>query len=290
MLEIKPLSYFIAAYEEKSISAAAIRCFISQPSISHAIKTLELKLDQPLFTRSKLGITPTAHGKKLYQDAKQLIKHANDIELSFHDAPNIPINIFFQGDIGLQDLSSVIQQITHSGTSVQLNRVSELSQSDIAFVDQEQVGKRFGSIPLFKEGFSALMPSDHPLSKTLTLGLSDLQNEYIIARPYCSRGHDFSQLLKQHKIELNIEAQADNDLQVIELVSLGFGLAILPSRRLNQLPDGVIEKPIRLEFNREVVLAYRSSRKDIKQLLDTVNWQWALHNITSIKKPAKAGF
>ena len=40
MLELKQLSYFIAAYEERSITLAASRCFITQPSITHAIKSL----------------------------------------------------------------------------------------------------------------------------------------------------------------------------------------------------------------------------------------------------------
>ncbi|MFT6988551.1 MAG: DNA-binding transcriptional LysR family regulator, partial [Paraglaciecola sp.] len=75
MLEIKPLIYFVAAFEEKNISRAAVRCFIAQPSISHAIKSLENKLKYPLFNRSKKGLTATSHGVRFYKEAKQLIEH-----------------------------------------------------------------------------------------------------------------------------------------------------------------------------------------------------------------------
>jgi len=280
MLEIKPLSYFIAAYEEKSISAAAIRCFIAQPSISHAIKTLEQKLNQTLFIRGKSGLTPTPYGTKLYRDAKALIIHASDIERSFQAPSDISINVFFQGDIGLQDLNPIIQQIKQAAP-VTLHRVSEMNQSDIAFIDHDQIGKRFESIGLFKEGFSILMLNEHPLAKKSEIELTDILNDPFIERPYCSRREDFLKILKEHKMELHMETQADNDLQAMELVALGFGIAALPSRRLSKLPEGIIAKPIKLEFHREVVLAYRSSRKDIKQILDNVNWQWALHQFSA---------
>lgn len=278
MLEIKPLSYFIAAYEEKSISAAAIRCFIAQPSISHAIKNLEQKLNQTLFIRGKSGLTPTPCGIKLYKHAKSLITHANQIERSFINTPDISVNVFFQGDIGLQDLSPIIQQIKQS-SPVTLHRVSELNQSDIAFIDHDQIGKRFESVSLFQEGFSVLMLNGHPLAKKTEIELTDILNDPFIERPYCSRREDFLKILKQNKMELHMETQADNDLQAMELVALGFGLAALPSRRLSKLPDGIIAKPIKLDFHREVVLAYRNSRKDIKQMLDSLNWQWALHHL-----------
>jgi DNA-binding transcriptional LysR family regulator len=277
MLEIKPLSYFIAAYEEKSISAAAARCFIAQPSISHAIKNLEHKLKQNLFIRSKSGLTPTPYGVKLYKNAKSLIDHANNIEHDFINTPSIAINIFFQGDIGLQDLNPIIKQLTQS-TPVSLHRVSEMNQSDIAFIDHDQIGKRFESIHLFHEGFSVLMRAEHPLAKKSELELNDIQNQTFIERPYCSRRNDFLSMLKQHKLDLNMEAKADNDLQVIELVALGFGLAALPSRRLSHIPDGIVAKPINLAFQREVILAHRSSRNDITQLLNTISWEWVRNN------------
>lgn len=42
--DLRALGYFVAAYEEKSVTAAARRCFIAQPSISAAIRNLESAL------------------------------------------------------------------------------------------------------------------------------------------------------------------------------------------------------------------------------------------------------
>lgn len=270
MLEIKPLTYFIAAYEENSISAAAKRCFIAQPSISHAIKALEDKLNKTLFIRSKTGLAPTSHGTKLYEHAKHLIEHAKTIENELINTPKININLFFQGDVALAPLQPMINQLKHI-PHVQLHRVSQINQSDIAFIDAEQVGKRFESFPLFREGFTLLLNEQHPLNKKSIISLDDIASDHFIERPYCSLRTEFLNLLKRKKIELNIASQAENDLQVIDLISQGFGISALPNHRANNLPKSVIAKEVDLDFSREVVMAIRASRKDLKELSYSLN-------------------
>lgn len=283
MLEIKPLSYFIAAYEEKSISAAATRCFIAQPSISHAIKSLEDKLKQPLFTRSKAGVMPTQYGDRLYVQAKALIEHSEKIEQQFNGKPDMHINVYFQGDVGLSVLTPIFQAIQQTGL-VSMQRVAQLNQSDVALIDREQAGKRFGVRHLYNEAFSVLMPDLHPLASKKNLQLQDLQNQPFIERPYCSQRKEFSALLKVNHIELAMTAQADNDIQVMELVALGFGLAGIPSQRIYALPKQVIATPIALDFKREVVLAHRTSRKDVESLLANLNWDWIHQQMGAIQK------
>ena len=59
-MNVNQLKYFQAVCEEKSVTRAAERLHISQPSISNAIKCLEEELDVPLFVRDhkKLTIHP----------------------------------------------------------------------------------------------------------------------------------------------------------------------------------------------------------------------------------------
>lgn len=281
MLEIKPLIYFVAAFEEKSISKAAVRCFIAQPSISHAIKSLENKLKYPLFNRSKKGLSPTSHGVRFYKQAKTLIEHMQSIEQAFIDAPEMHINVYFQGDVSLRTTQPVIEQITAAGLVV-WHRVTELNQSDVAFIDYERVSKNFECIKLYQEGFSILMAEQHALASKKNLSLYDIAQSDLIQRPYCSRSESFQKILKELDISLSTTAQADNDLQVIELVALGFGLAAMPSKRIYPLPEGVIAKPIRDDFKREIVLAYRASRLDIKQRIEAINWDWIHEQLTVI--------
>jgi DNA-binding transcriptional LysR family regulator len=50
-MDIRELRYFAAVFRERNLTAAAKRCFISQPSISAAITNLEAELGTALFIR-----------------------------------------------------------------------------------------------------------------------------------------------------------------------------------------------------------------------------------------------
>ena len=76
-MDIRSLRYFKAVYEERSLSAAAKRCFVAQPSISAAIAQLEDALKVSLFTRHSKGVTATDNAKDLYPHACKVI---NDLQ------------------------------------------------------------------------------------------------------------------------------------------------------------------------------------------------------------------
>ena len=72
LFDLRSLGYFVAAYEERSVTAASRRCFVAQPSISMAIKGLEDALETTLFERSRQGLAPTPAAHRLYPRACSL--------------------------------------------------------------------------------------------------------------------------------------------------------------------------------------------------------------------------
>ncbi len=54
-MELRAIKYFLQVYEQGSVSGAAKRCFVSQPSITTAIQSLETSLNAPLFVRHARG-------------------------------------------------------------------------------------------------------------------------------------------------------------------------------------------------------------------------------------------
>lgn len=280
MLDIKSLKYFIAAYEERSISAAALRCFIAQPSISHAIKNLEGRLETSLFQRSRTGLVPTSSAHHLYEKAQNLLQYSMDIENHFKHTNTTHVNIYFQGDVPVSQLKPLIDTLK-SNHGYQLVWVSKLNQADIAIQDKEFIGKRFTEFPLFNESFKVIAPANHILANKTKIALSDIHNLEFIERPYCSQRKQFQDLLTRQKVNIKMSAQADNDLQVLELVELGFGLAAMPSKRLTNLPQSMKAIEVDIQHQREVVLAVRTSRQELIKDTSQLNWQWLLQKIST---------
>ena len=76
-MDIRELRYFAAVFQERNLTAAAKRCFISQPSISTAITSLEAELGTMLFIRHKKGVAPTASAEQFYGYARRIIDDAD---------------------------------------------------------------------------------------------------------------------------------------------------------------------------------------------------------------------
>jgi DNA-binding transcriptional LysR family regulator len=66
-MDLKQIQYFIALFEDGSVTRAAKRLHIVQPALSMQIARLEEALNQKLFERGAHGMSPTAAGRQMYR-------------------------------------------------------------------------------------------------------------------------------------------------------------------------------------------------------------------------------
>ncbi len=66
-MEIRQMHYFVALYEERSVTRAARRLNVVQPAVSMQLSKLEEEFGQPLFRRLPKGMTPTHAGDQAYR-------------------------------------------------------------------------------------------------------------------------------------------------------------------------------------------------------------------------------
>ena len=75
-MDLRLLRYFVAVAEERHFGRAAARLHMTQPPLSRAIKQLEADLGTVLLRRSATGVTLTAAGAALYDEARTLLEQA----------------------------------------------------------------------------------------------------------------------------------------------------------------------------------------------------------------------
>jgi len=80
--DLTQLRTFVAVAESGSVSAGAERVFLSQSSVSEQLKRLEERAGQPLFVRSKQGVSATPAGSRLLEHARRIIAMS---EAAFED-------------------------------------------------------------------------------------------------------------------------------------------------------------------------------------------------------------
>lgn len=72
-MDLRQLEYFMAIAHEGSISGAARKIRVAQPTLSQQLRNLEEELGEPLLQRKPRGVEPTAAGMILLEHAKLLI-------------------------------------------------------------------------------------------------------------------------------------------------------------------------------------------------------------------------
>ncbi len=86
-MDLKQIQYFIALFEDGSVTRAAKRLNIVQPALSMQIAKLEAEVGRPLFERGPHGMTPTDAARlmyRLYTPIMRDIEHAR-VQLSRQD-------------------------------------------------------------------------------------------------------------------------------------------------------------------------------------------------------------
>ena len=73
-MTFQQLRYLMEVYRTGSVSQAAEKLFVSRPSVSIGINSLEEELGYPIFFRTAQGLTPTRQGKQFLEYAAKIIE------------------------------------------------------------------------------------------------------------------------------------------------------------------------------------------------------------------------
>ena len=87
-MNLREMNYVVAIYEEQSISKAAERLYISQPSLSKFLINLERELNVQLFDRTTNPLTPTEYGRAYIETARSMLNLNSDMLRRMEDIRN----------------------------------------------------------------------------------------------------------------------------------------------------------------------------------------------------------
>lgn len=269
-MDLRALRYFVATVEAGSITAAAEKCFIAQPSITAAIQKLEEELETKLLIRQKRGVQVTNAGAEFYSQAKSLLQHAASIENRFkRHAERRVLRIAVSHSISFSYLESLLARLkTHvPHLQVKLTRGDEPFNEaiDLRLTMDQRIEADEEFIPCWKDRYCLVIPDQHPLAYEKQLTVSDLNGLPLIQRTFCDRNQEMAAFLGQRDIQIEFVAEVDNEEWALSLVSSGLGGAIVPlpmnfvpTGRFTVRPLGEVEGLH--DFERSVGVAIRFNR------------------------------
>lgn len=195
-MTLQQIKYILTIAETNSITEAARRLFISQPSLSNALQDIEKQLQAPIFIRRRNGVILTQFGQQFIGYARAVQQQMNLLEDNFIN--NRPSNIRFSVSTQHYTFTAnafveMVQQfgeerfefILNETQTYQIlkdvkNRFSDLgvlylSQSNEAVLRKEIEQRQLQFIPLFTTKPHVFLRKNHPLSTKSIVTLDDLK-------------------------------------------------------------------------------------------------------------------
>ncbi|WP_397472307.1 LysR family transcriptional regulator [Rheinheimera sp.] len=276
-MDIRQLNYFVAVYEQGSVSAAARYCCVAQPSLSAALRQLEQELGVTLFLRLPKGVLPTEDGEKLYGHAGRLLGQLQSLKASFREpVARVKFRLGLIRALGVERMSQLLREFSNSVAGLELHLVEPEEPCDARIITPHQLKAGEAFQPIWRDSYLLAMPPGTALSLQQQIQLTDFEQLPLIKRTPC----DAWNILYPELVRLGIKPDIRADIQTIEyalgLVSAGVGCALVPNfDSLLQRQDITLSTITSLNLQREIGLAYPKNQDSVsltilRQLCKTV--------------------
>ena len=196
-MTLMQLKYAITVAGESSLNEAAKKLFISQPSLSTAIKALETEIGIEVFKRSKTGVTLTPEGAEFIGYARQVVEQFELLDAKYIEKTSVKkrfsvslqhytfaVNAFVQmvKQFGMDEYEFAIHETkTHEVIEDVKNFKSEIGILYLNDFNRKVLTKMFAEYgleyhELFKCDVYVYMWKDHPLAKKEIIKMEELMD------------------------------------------------------------------------------------------------------------------
>jgi LysR family hydrogen peroxide-inducible transcriptional activator len=281
-MTLNELRYVLAVARERHFGHAAEACFVSQPTLSVAIRKIEDELGVVLFERgggSEVGVTQA--GVRVSEMAARIFEQVDEIRqvaASTRDPLNGTLRLGAIYTVAPYLLPELITELHRLAPLMPLllaeNYTRALTEQlkkgelDAIIVATPVNDHGLVSLPLYEEPFLVALPAEHPWQGRAALDNRDLEEESLLL---LGSGHCFRDQVLRTCPALNRSAQdglpktlEGGSLETIRhMVASGMGVTVLPcsATRLHSAADSLVTyRPFSAPApSRNVLLVWRKS-------------------------------
>lgn len=256
-LVFRNYEYFLAIVEAGSLTKAAEKLYVSQPSLSQYLRRLEASLDTQLFDRSFSPLRLTYTGERYYQYVLQMVKLDENVRKEFIDIKNQTSGRLRLG-LAMWRSACLLPDIFPSfhaqypnihlelleGKSDQLENWLMNDKVDIAVMNLPRT-LNYSTLtcePICEEHILLAAPTEHPAVQQLLQATNALPTEnypiaplslagqipLVLTKPGQNLTHEIRHALGKNHIEPDILMETGNLTTAINLTARGVACTFVP--------------------------------------------------------------
>ena len=247
-MTLTELKYIVAVARERHFGKAAEACYVSQPTLSVAVKKLEGELDVKLFERSANEVTVTPLGEEIVRQAQSVLEQAaniKDIAKRGKDPLAGPLKLGVIYTIAPYLLPDLVRQVItrtpqmplmlQENFTVKLMEMLRTGEIDCAILAEPFPDAGLASAPLYDEPFLAAIPMQHALASQTSVTTDSLKKEtmLLLGNGHCFRDHVLEVCPEFARFSSDTEgirkSFEGSSLETIKhMVAAGMGITLVP--------------------------------------------------------------
>lgn len=277
-MDLSQLRALRMVIELGSFTRAAGELFVTQPAVSHQIRSLEQELDQKLLQRDGRTITPTHAGQVLYDYARRILTLAEEAEAVLSDlraGERGQVTIAAIGTTTVYVLPDILHEfrLQHPGVQVILRtaggeEVKEMvghGVADLGIVGSHTDTAGFATRSLCPDDIVPVVAAGHRCARQKRVTLAKLAEEpLILLGGWKSWENYVRSMFAQAGVGPKVHLQLDSIEAVKRMVERGLGFAIIPAlaaeaemRAGTLVPLTLTDVP---QMQRSIVLIHQQDR------------------------------
>ncbi|MGE6292086.1 LysR substrate-binding domain-containing protein [Aeromonas media] len=263
-MDIRALRYFVELVREKSFTRASEKLFVTQPTISKMIRSMEEELGQPLLNREGHSFTLTDSGQVLFARGQLILAQMQQLEAELADLQSLQHGRLALGIPPMVGhvYADLIRAYRSRYPKVELSIVEYGGRRIEQAVLEGELDLAITMLPTREEGvLSALELDCYPIRVVLPdlprwrgeseIRLADLQDEpFLLYTQAFTLSERLEQACRQAGFVPQVAARSSQWDFLTAMVRSGMGVAFLPEpicRRLT--PDGLVLRPLLPELS-----------------------------------------
>lgn len=288
-MEFKQLEAFVAVIKYNSFSEAAKHLYLTQPTVSTHVQSLEKELKSKLIIRTTKKIEVTYRGQQLYECATNILKMRNKIVCDFAEeapavvslaASTIPSVYILPEILGSfqKENSDAVFHMWQANNQKVIDQVLD-EKIDLGFTTMTSDHENCVFIPFFKDELKIAAPNTD-YYRRLKQERADINR--LVKEPFIIRGSDSSTQkevnallgdMKMNAANLNVAACMSDIEAIKRAVVNGMGISVLSTLSMHDLVDAgkLIAFPLgEMRRQRDIFMVYnrnRTLKPCVKQLI-----------------------
>ena len=240
-MNLSQLYYFKKLAELQHYTRAAKELYITQPTLSDAISSLEKELGLPLFQRDGRSIRLTTHGTEFYGYVRSAL-HELDEGIAametrkgdLHGTINLGMTFTVQDDY-MPALLKAYRDEFGPNVSIEIHQAftNYLTQNlhnetlDLAFCGKRGDEPDIEYHPILNRPLELCVRNDHPLADREMVTFDDLRTARLITyRRGTPIGEQLERIMEEHPLE-NVVQIYDDDISMASVISVDGGAGAL---------------------------------------------------------------